>query len=1242
MVLKKALLLLVTGILALSIPGQALAQNASGMRGIVLDKDGAPIPGATVLISNNSLGISQQGTVTDAKGEFRVVPLPPSKGYEVAVSFPGMAKIIVSDLELRAGTITSVPVTLRPDSEMVETLRVTGKTEVVNQATTTTKTNYSEEFIESLPILGRNYQDVLTLAPGVSDVDGDGNPNIHGSRDRDTVTLVDGLSTVDPLTGQRGQELNIDSIQEIEVITSGASAEFSRGQGGFINVITKSGGNDFEGSFSFSWRSNLFDGDGAGLDDPQLHGGLGELGLRDLDFNDYNPSVSVGGPIRRDKAWYFFTAEYRQEEEPVNALTQAFVTGFTQTRAFLKLTWQANQNNKLVFTYTVDPQEFTNLGLNSFTQQEAGFTLDTGGTNISLTSTTIFNPNVFLETKVQHFSTQPQVIPTTDADTNRNGILFNDRNRNGFIEANERDPGEDFDRDGAFDIFEDFNRNGNLDTGEDRDGDGRLTARGACEGSGREDIDCDGRLDFINEDLNGNGQLDPGEDLDGDKRLDLGIEDRNGNQILDDRPFVLADDVFFDENGNLNPVYPYGRLRPQPRDLDYTIDFRTGRVFGPYWQTLDDERGRITLRQDLSVFVPEWHGQHDLKFGGAIERETFERVTVERPQIFDNNSPVAANVILPALSTRLPTQLSVFNEATNLTMGAYVNDTYKPLPNLSIGFGLRFDRETTDSFGYTPFDPLVERRTFDRLWNLGGGERQIQDEAQAGNNDGLRSLGYCSDPIFSSNKEVGGNPCDSYVFMDNDPNRPGVPLVGQGVVNDMNDLRRVASSRLTQHHVSTALAADNLAKLFPEAVDPITGEINRDLLRRQGAATFQERESFRLTNNNLAPRLSISWDPWADGKTKVFANWGRFYDKLFLESVVLEEGPDPIYRYYRKDQDGVEGNGTPNNGVGSVISKAPPFAFQVDRGLETPFSDEFSIGFERELAPEVSLRVTYYDKKGRFGLQDFDINHEIRCCQVNPNTFEEEPLDVLGQLIQGSGSGQGGGQQVRAQDFRPDLYIHNFFFNQVLRLGNFNESRYKSIEMQVVKRLSRKWQMDASYTYSRARGDAEDFNSLLGDDPATRTLEYGYLDFDQRHVVKFNAVTFLPGDWQLGGTLQWSSGLPFSIIDTYQAVDNFDYLSTRVLLGQIAQADKGPIFVPSRRNSERNDEIYTINLRAEKAFVLGRFNSKMFVTVDDLLNTDDLRVFFYNPANTNRSGALQLLSQRQFGRRFQVGFSFDF
>jgi hypothetical protein len=123
---------------------------------------------------------------------------------------------------------------------------------------------------------------------------------------------------------------------------------------------------------------------------------------------------------------------------------------------------------------------------------------------------------------------------------------------------------EDLDGDGKFDVFEDRNHDGVIDNQErDIDGDGRATPPNGCEGVNREDKDCDGHLDFINEDFNHNGRLDPGEDLDGDGHLDDGTEDRNHNQRLDDTPFPEQNNGLVpDEHGTLNNFYPYGEARP--------------------------------------------------------------------------------------------------------------------------------------------------------------------------------------------------------------------------------------------------------------------------------------------------------------------------------------------------------------------------------------------------------------------------------------------------------------------------------------------------------------------------------------------------------------------------------------------------------------------------------------------------------------------------------------------------------
>jgi hypothetical protein len=354
----------------------------------------------------------------------------------------------------------------------------------------------------------------------------------------------------------------------------------------------------------------------------------------------------------------------------------------------------------------------------------------------------------------------------------------------------------------------------------------------------------------------------------------------------------------------------------------------------------------------------------------------------------------------------------------------------------------------------------------------------------------------------------------------------------------------------------------------------------------------------------------------------MFLNWSRFYDKLFLSAVVPEEGPDSIFRSYILDLDGLNSRGVPNNSLGEALSKAPPSSTQVDRGLQTPFSDELTIGFERELAPEVACGITFIQRKYRQQLQDIDVNHYLRF------DAQGRPLDVLGQLLRLPPPRDA--TYARLGDGRPDLYIHNFFFNEIFRVGNFNDARYRAIVAHLTRRLSRKWQLNGSYTYSRAVGAAESFQSELGSDPAATEDEFGYLDYDQRHSVKLNLMIYLPHDWRLGSAVSWSSGLPFAIVDEFVAHDNYDY-------GQLRRR-----YLGRRRNSERNRPFYNIDVRAEKALVIGRLSSRLFLTVDNLLNSDDLTIHSYRADPADAPTGLQLDAERRFGRRFQTGFQIEF
>jgi hypothetical protein len=408
-----------------------------------------------------------------------------------------------------------------------------------------------------------------------------------------------------------------------------------------------------------------------------------------------------------------------------------------------------------------------------------------------------------------------------------------------------------------------------------------------------------------------------------------------------------------------------------------------------------------------------------------------------------------------------------------------------------------------------------------------------------------------------------------------------------------------------------------------------------------------------ITNNNLSPRLAISWDPTSDGRSKIFASWGRYYDKLFLSSIVGEQGIERVVRYYVYDRDGLAQAQdplilpTPDHHVGALISKAPPSITQVDRALQTPFSDELAVGVERELSPDLGLAVRFIRRQFREQLQDIDINHQTR---VNPATGKI--LDSFGALVTLSSDTMPAAPTfARVPDGRPDLFIKNPLYNEILRVGNFNDARYGAFELELRRRLARRWELTGSYTYSRATGQAEDFQSQLGNDPSTVQLEDGYLSFDQRHVVKLNGMAFLPHDWQVGGAAAWSSGLPYSQINRFYSLDNTDYQQFRTLFGRTIPGAQGPIFEPERRNSRRNGAILDVNARVSKNLVIGRNTAGLSLEVFNLLNRDELTIYSVDPSRAvgyeptgaaTYGGPLQLDATRRFGRRWQIGFQIGF
>jgi hypothetical protein len=298
-------------------------------------------------------------------------------------------------------------------------------------------------------------------------------------------------------------------------------------------------------------------------------------------------------------------------------------------------------------------------------------------------------------------------------------------------------------------------------------------------------------------------------------------------------------------------------------------------------------------------------------------------------------------------------------------------------------------------------------------------------------------------------------------------------------------------------------------------------------------------------------------------------------------------------------------------------------AAQVDRDLKTPFTDEFTIGFERELAPHWAILFTYIRREGRDQLQDVDVNHFTQ--DVNADGLLDDNIGIEVSPSQ-CGGDEPGPCRLHLPDGLADLFSWGPFFSEVLRIGNFNSSDYESYQIALTRRLSRRWQMTTSYVHSETIGDAESFDSVIGNDLGTIDEARGPLDYDQTHVGKLSAVVFLPLRQSLGAAVTWASGLPYSVVRG--PITSTDSLgSTTVRTG----------FPSGQRNDQRNPSSWLLNVMYRKEVQVGRVAGLLSLEVENLLGTDNIRIL-----EENESRTLGVDSKRRFGRRWQLGMQFHF
>ncbi len=398
--------------------GSLMAQTTKGsLQGTVVDEGNQPLPGVTVVISSPNM----QGTrtaVTDANGKFRFNLLPPGV-YKAVFSLPGYQKVENEGIHINVAQTITLEVTL--NSAFQEEVLVTSEAPVVDTTSTTIGSNLNQKMISELPT-GRTFQSLTFLAAGAVGGGLGGNASIMGSSAAENRYVVDELDTTDPAYGTSGTNVSFNFIQEIQVQTGGYEPEYGGALGGVINMITKSGSNEFHGEVfayytddSFSVEAKVPEGRGSALPE----------------YTNWDVGFDVGGKIIQDKLWYFVAYNPNFSERTVinaihrrdGSLKQTNKMEPSTTRNYYsgKLTWQINENNSLTATVIGDPTE-TDDGYNTSYFIDTPYlptdmiysTDESGGLNYGLTWNSVLNENMILEVKLGHHETKDETKPRSD------------------------------------------------------------------------------------------------------------------------------------------------------------------------------------------------------------------------------------------------------------------------------------------------------------------------------------------------------------------------------------------------------------------------------------------------------------------------------------------------------------------------------------------------------------------------------------------------------------------------------------------------------------------------------------------------------------------------------------------------------------------------------------------------------------------------------------------------------------
>jgi hypothetical protein len=396
------------------------ADDTGALNVTVVDSSGNAVVGA-VVSAKTSESLRSASGATNSDGTVKLSFLDPSSKYVVNVKASGFASSSATNITVVSGQTRGLSlVVASATADMDELVVVASREALIDTTSAQQGLDITLALTESLPT-GRTSQSYLQLAPSVKPSN-TGNPSSKSGvnyrdafgqtgRSTDNVYYIDGVNVTNVDNGLANSNLNSEIIQEQQVLTGGLSAEYEGGTGLVSKVITKSGGNEFTGSINYYFQNDSLVADNDNLPNNT--------------YNKFDTAITLGGPIIKDKLWFFASMQTKETEIDVSDLEAGTVLRTSTASSdlgFGKLTAQITDNDFLSFSYFDDPYD-RDATTSATTLNNRDSASAQGGSNTNLTWTHSFDKGVLTVSKSSHEGESSTLAANSDT---RNDVAYTD------------------------------------------------------------------------------------------------------------------------------------------------------------------------------------------------------------------------------------------------------------------------------------------------------------------------------------------------------------------------------------------------------------------------------------------------------------------------------------------------------------------------------------------------------------------------------------------------------------------------------------------------------------------------------------------------------------------------------------------------------------------------------------------------------------------------------------------------